>query len=209
MWSLRKGALFLPNVSVKKLQQLYAVEKNIKAKLRLLAAIRRKKGGSIDDIARAIEKPRKTIHGWLHRFEERGLQGSYDKKQPGRTPLLTPSQLKKLRRELLKGPPHIPSGMWEMRQVRDHIQKKYGVSYKRHNIFRLLNALGFSVQKPRPRHFKSDPRAQEQFKKKQSGFQHSIAAAGGRLPVWTSVASTFNPTLSKVGRSKEANLSSR
>lgn len=209
MWSLRKGASFLPSVSLQRLSKLYATEKNVKAKLRLLAAIRRKKGQSIDAIAEALEKPRKTIHGWLHRFEERGVRGSYDIKQPGRTPLLTRSQLKQLRRELLKGPPHVPSGIWEMRQVRDHIQKKYGVSYKRHNIFRLLKVLGFSVQKPRPRHFKSDPRAQEQFKKKQLEYQSSTAIAGGRLPVWTSAASISSHTSLKDGRSKGVDLSSK
>lgn len=209
MWSLRKGESFLQGVSTERLKRLYAVEKNVKAKLRLLAAVRRKKGESIDDIAKALEKPRRTIHGWLRRFEERGIKASYDKKQPGRTPRLTASQLKKLRRELLNGPPHAPSDIWEMRQVRDHIQKKYGVSYKRHNIFRLLKLLGFSVQKPRPRHYKSDPQLQEQFKKKQGEYQNSIATVAGRLPVWTSAASISSHTSLRAGRSKEADLSSR
>ena len=209
MWSLRKGASFLPKVSVERLNKLYSAEKNVKAKLRLLVALHRKKDESIDAIAEALEMPRRTVHGWLRRFEERGVRGSHDKKQPGRTPLLTKSQLKKLRRELLKGPPHVPSGIWEMRQVRDHIQKKYGVAYKRHNIFRLLNVLGFSVQKPRPRHFKSDPQQQDQFKKKQTASQSSTAVLGGRLPVWTNAASISSRTSSRGGHSKEAGLSSR
>lgn len=209
MWQLKRGNEFLAYVSVQRLQKMYKREKNAKAKLRLLAAIRRKRGESIDAIARLLEKPRRTIHGWLQRFERRGLKAIRDKKQPGRMPLLTASQLKKLRHELLKGPPHVPSGMWEMRQVRDHIQRKYGVSYKRHNIFRLLKVLGFSVQKPRPRHFKSDPRAQELFKKKPIESRGSTAASGGRLPVWTSAASTSSRTSSKAGHSRAAGLSSR
>ena len=43
MWKLTKGNEFLPNVSVKRLQEMYDEEKNAKAKLRLLSAVHRKK----------------------------------------------------------------------------------------------------------------------------------------------------------------------
>lgn len=190
MWVLKKGISFLPSVSLDRLQKLYAEEKNMKAKLRLLAAIRRKKGDSIDDVARALEKPRRTVHGWLQRFEQRGINGVYDKKQPGRTPQLNKSQLKKFRRELLKGPPHVPSHLWTMRLVSEHIKKEYGVEYKRGNVFRLLRVVGFSVQKPRPQHYKADKEAQEQFKKKQDASQSTTVAKVGRSRFWTNAQST-------------------
>lgn len=190
MWQLKKGSAFLPYVSLERLQKLYKREQNAKAKLRFLAAIRRKKGESIDDIAYALEKPRRTIHGWLQRFEQRKLKAVYDKKQPGKTPKLNKTQLKKLRRELIKGPAYVPGKLWTVRIMSEHIKKKYGVQYKRHNIIRLLKKLGFSVQKPRQQHFKADVIAQQRFKKKLNEFAHSTAIADGRSRVWTSVLST-------------------
>lgn len=200
MWMLRKGNEFLHSVSILRLQQLYNREQNAKAKLRLLAAIRRKKGESIDEIAAALEKPRRTIHGWLHRFEQRRLKAVYDTKQPGRPSWLSKAQLRTLRRELLRGPAHVPGRLWTMRLASDHIRKRYGIIYKRHNIFRLLHALGFSVQKPRQQHYKADGAAQEHFKKKRNASAASIAIMAGRSRVWMSARSSSRPTSRAGGR---------
>ena len=199
MWNLKRGNAFFDSVSLKQLQQKYSEEKNMKAKLRLLVAIRRKKGESIDAIADAIEKHRRTVHGWLQRFEQRGLTGAYDQKQPGRVAKITVSQLKKLRRELIKGPAHVPSKMWTVHLVRDHIKSKYGVLYKRHNIFRLLRKLGFSVQKPRQKHYKASVTAQANFKKKQNESLSTIVYVDGRSRVWTNAVSLSSHISSEAG----------
>jgi transposase len=205
VWSLKRGNEFLSYVSLQKLQRLYKQEQNMKAKLRLLAAIRRKKGESIDDIAQALEKPRRTIHGWLHRFEKRRINGAYDKKQPGRTPWLNKSELKKLRRELIKGPPH--GGVWTTKLMGEHIERKYNVKYSYDNVYRLVCALGFSIQKARPEHYKTDKNAQEQFKKKQCASHGSIVIADGRSHALMNVQSTSLLTSQEAGRSKEADPS--
>lgn len=200
MWNLRKGNDFLPYVSIQRLQALYAHEQQAKAKLRLLVAIRRKKGESIDEIAAALEKPRRTVHGWLHRFEQRRLNAVYDKKQPGRPSRLNKAQLKTLRRELLHGPAHVPSRLWTTRLVREHVEKKYGITYRRSNMFRLLHVLGFSVQQPRQQHYKADKKAQQRFKKKQNASAPSTAIADGRSRAWMNARSSSRPTSRGVGR---------
>lgn len=200
MWILKKGNAFLAYVSLERLQKLYHREHNAKAKLRLLTAIRRKKGESLDNIAAALEKPRRTIHGWLQRFEQHGLKAIHDKKQPGRPARLTNSQLKKLRLELIHGPAYVPSHLWTTRLVHEHLVKKYSIKYQRSNVFRLLHALGFSVQKPRPQHYKSDKEVQERFKKKLTASQTSTALAGGQLRVWMNARSSSRLIFREVGR---------
>lgn len=190
MWQLKKGNEFLSYVSVGRLQVLYGREQNMKAKLRLLAAIRRKKGYSIDDIARALEKPRKTIHGWLHRFEQRRIAGAYDKKQTGRPSKLTKTELKKLRRELIKGPAHVPGKIWTTKLMGEHIQKKYSVKYTYKNVYRLLCSLGFTIQKPRQQHYKTDKAAQDHFKKKRGASHGAIVILDGRFRALTSAPLT-------------------
>lgn len=204
MWQLKRGSAFLPSVSLKRLQDLYGQEQNVKAKLRLLAAIRRKKGESIDDIAYAIEKPRRTIHGWLQRFEQRRLKGIYDEKQSGRPPKLTRPQLKKLRRELIKGPAHVPGRLWTVRLVNEHLRRNYGINYERKHVTVVLRGLGFSVQMPRPQHYKSDKYAQQRFKKKRDESAISTAIVDGRSRVWTSARSSSRHTSQEVGRSGAA-----
>lgn len=164
--------MFLRNTSVKKLKQLYKKEKNGKAKLRLLAAIHRKKGKSLDDISRLLEKPRRTIHGWLTYFQERGVSAKDSVKQTGRRPVLTAKQVKELVRTLEKGPPHNPRGLWTTKEVREFIRRKYGISFVPQHVWRILIAFGFTLQRPRKKHHKTASAEEiEHFKKSQSAKQ--------------------------------------
>jgi transposase len=167
MWTLLKGKYFLPTTSVNQLQKLYDKEKNAKAKLRLLSAVHRKKGKSIDEIAYLLSKPRRTIHGWLVRFQQRGINAKDSIKQSGRPAQLTMKQRTELVRILERGPPHNPSGLWVTKEVRELIEKKFKRQYVKQHVWRLLGSLGFSMQRPRKRHYQR-PSDEEitQFKKK-------------------------------------------
>ena len=81
---LKKGEEFLPTISKKELKEIYKKEKNAKAKLRLLAALQRKTGETLDNIAFSLEKPKTTIHDWLKRFEMGNLDYLRDRKQSGK-----------------------------------------------------------------------------------------------------------------------------
>jgi len=172
MWNLPKGNEFMPGVSTAKLKAAYEKETSEKAKMRLLAAVKRRQGESIDQIADGLEIGRRTAHSWLWRFVETGLDGARDVKQPGRPKRLTEKQLKGLRDDLIAGPEKFGFGkqLWTTRMVQEHVRRKYGVSYVDPHMRRLLRRMGFSSQKPRPVHYKADKRQQERFKKRFAGF---------------------------------------
>jgi len=167
MWTLIKGKAFLPKTSLRQIQLLYDVEKNAKAKLRLLAAIHRKNGKSIDEIAYLLSKSRRTIHGLLTRFQERGIDGKDSIKQSGRPATMTLKQRKNLVKDLERGPPHNPSGLWTTKDIKKLLKRKYHVEFVKQHVWRLLVSLGFSMQRPRKRHYQR-PSDEEitQFKKK-------------------------------------------
>jgi len=153
MWNLSKGKQFLPKNSMKQLQKMYDAEQNSKAKLRLLSAIHRKKGKSIDQIAYVLSKPRKTVHGWLVRFQQRGINAKDSIKQTGRSIELTISQREKLIKMLERGPPHNPTGLWSTKEVRELIARKFKRQFVKQHVWRMLVSLGFSMQRPRKRHY--------------------------------------------------------
>ena len=179
MWTLPKGNQFLPNSSLQKAQSLYAGEKNPKAKLRLLAAIHRKQGKSIDEIAYLLNTPRDTVYGWLRRFTKRGIDGKDSIKQTGRPAQLTVKQRIKLVRILEQGPPHNHSGLWTTKEIRTMIIRKFKRAYVKQHVWRLLVSLGFSMQRPRKRHYQR-PSDEEigQFKKKLNEKHGTIARKG-------------------------------
>ena len=167
MWNLTKGTVFLPTNSLNQLRKLDDQERNAKAKLRLLSAIHRKQGKSIDEIAYLLSKSRRTIHGWLTRFQERGIEGKDSIKQSGRPARMKFAQRKNLVKDLRRGPPHNPSGLWTTKDIKKLLKQKYHVEFVNQHIWRLLVSLGFSMQRPRKRHYlrPSDEKIL-QFKKK-------------------------------------------
>ena len=172
MWDLPKGDQFLPRVELDKLRDMYAQEQRTKPKLRLLCAIHRKKGESIDEIVDATNLKRTTVHDILHRFCNKGMTAKDAIKQNGRTSFLTLRQRKGLIRYLeRRGPPGNSGGLWTTKEVREYIRRKYKVKYSHVHVWELLRALGFSIQKPRPRHYKHPDDAEiDKFKKKLPGW---------------------------------------
>lgn len=208
MWNLGKGDLFLQGVSLRKIRQLYACEKDVKAKLRLLCAVHRKQGKSIDEIAYLLDRHRRTIHGWLTRFQKKGLVAKNSVKQSGRKPMLTIRQREKLVEDLERGPPRNPGGLWTTKEVKDLLKRKYGVDFVNQHVWRMLTTLGFSLLRPRKRHYKRPSKEViERFKKKLDG-KRDITERKGLL--WARKMKRpldSSPSSSVVGRDEEAILS--
>jgi transposase len=176
MWQLPKGRTFLANISAQRLKKLYDKETNAKAKIRLLSAIQRKNGKSIDEIAYLLAKNRRTIHSWLVRFNERGIDAKDSKKAPGKLPSLTAKQRRELITVLERGPPHNPTGLWSTKEVRELIAKKYRRTFVKQHVWRMLVTLGYSMQRPRKQHYKKpDEKIIRDFKKKRGKKQDTIA----------------------------------
>jgi transposase len=174
MWDLTKGKKFLGNISLKKVQEMYNKEKNAKSKLRLLTALHRKRGKSIDEIAYLLSKPRRTIHGWLTRFQERGIDGKDSIKQPGRPTTLTLTQRKNLVKDLERGPPHNSTGLWSTKELKDLLKRKYHVKFVNQHVWRMLVSLGFSMQRPRKQHYQKPNKEKIAIFKKKLNDKQSI-----------------------------------
>jgi transposase len=167
MWNLPKGKEFLLTVSLKQLEKLHADEAKVKPKMRLLVAICRKKAQSIDEIANNLNLPRNTVYNYLKRFIQRGISAKDSVKQSGRPPVLTKKQRQRFIKDLERGPPNNPRGLWSTKEVRDLLKKKYKVSFVHQHVWRILTQCGFSLQRPRKRHYKAaTPAEMQEFKKK-------------------------------------------
>ena len=191
VWSLSKGDDFLPGVSVADLKRRISSEKKAKPRTRFLIALHRKKGEGLDEIADACSVPRRTVHGTLRRFQERGLDAAYSIKQSGRPKRLSPKHLRDLVKRL-KGSPQASGfreSFWTTRMVVDLVNRKYHVLYTSQWMWNLLCSLGFSCKKPRPRHYKASKKAQEAFKKRRGERSAAPEKKGGPSFVWTSAVS--------------------
>ena len=164
---LRKGVYFLSGVSETQLKKFYDVEKNVKAKLRLLAALKRKRGSSLEEISYALDKPKTTIHDWLKRLDDVGLQNLYDVKQSGKPAHLTKKQLKTLDKMLRASPEKegLPFVIWTTKLVQYIIIKNFNVKYVLRNVWFIVKKLGYNLKVPRQENVKANKKLKEEFKK--------------------------------------------
>jgi transposase len=119
-------------------------------------------GRSVISLAGELAVARGAINRWLRWYEVEGAPGLRTGKAPGRAPLLTEEQRSKLAEMIEDGPlvAGYRSGVWTGPMIADLIDERFGVRYHNHHIPRLLNQLGFSIQRPRKRLARADVEAQ-------------------------------------------------
>ena len=193
---VKKGVDFLPNVSLKNLENLYHIEKNAKSKLRLQCAILRKEGKKIVNISEVTRKPNTTISDILNRFEKKGIMAKDAIKQKGQPRRLSAKDLKRLDKSLSKKPINsgLPFVVWTTKLVKYFIEKRFGVSYVLIQIHRILKKIKFSMQKQRPEHIKANKELQRQFKKNLEEELENLIRTDMRSSFWMKAHSNLSHT---------------
>lgn len=120
-----------------------------------------------------------SVSRWKKALRRRGDDGLKARPHPGRRPLLSPTDKWRLVTLLKRGAVAAghPNDLWTCRRVADLIGRTFGVWYDPDHVWRLLNGLGWSSQKPQPRTRERDEQGIErwrrqrwpQIKKKPSG----------------------------------------
>jgi transposase len=141
--------------------------RDAKAARRMLALASVLEGGSREEAARYAGMDRQTLRDWVHRYNEEGLPGLYDRRRPGPKPRLTPEQEAALAAVVEQGPDPEHDGVvrWRRIDLQALIRDRFEVELHERSVGKLLRRLGFARMSVRPRHPSSDPRTQELFKK--------------------------------------------
>ena len=192
----KKRVVFLPNISLKKLEDLYHLERNAKSKIRLQCAILRKEGKTLEEISDATKKPKSTIGDILMRFDKKGIVAKDAIKQNGQPKKLSDSQRKKIKKMLEKKPIDngFPFVVWTTKLVGYVIKKMFRVIYSSRQIRNLLKGLMFSLQKQRPEHIRANKEIQRQFKKKFGEELENLIQMDMRSSFWMKAHSNLSHT---------------
>lgn len=168
MVQVPKGNEFLVNINLNQLESFYRKEENSIAKIRLQAAIFRKKGKTLQEISQIVNYPLTTVGDWLRRLHNEGLERINSKKKSGRPSRLTKEKTEELKQTLRKSPQEkeLPYKVWTTKLLAYYIEEKYNTHYQIRHIEKLVKKWGFSIKKARPEHQKANKELQEAFKKK-------------------------------------------
>lgn len=110
---------------------------------------------------------RRTLRDWVRRSNAEGLAGLANRRGPARPSRLAAAQVAELASWLETGPdPDVDGVVRRRRQdLRARIAARFGVESHERTVGKYLAALGYRRLSVRPRHPKTDPAAQEDFKK--------------------------------------------
>jgi transposase len=125
-------------------------------------------GESVISLAADLDVTRGSVNRWLQWFEAMGTDGLRTGKAPGNPPKVNEAQRAELAALIEAGPQAagFTSGLWTGPMIGDLIRKRFGVTLHNHSVPRMLNQMGFSVQRPRKRLARADAEKQALWLKK-------------------------------------------
>jgi transposase len=158
--------LTIPNSSVQDLENLLNENPDYIVGARLMALIQIKRGMSSRKLEELYFKSHSRFCVWVNNFNKYGIEGLKNKPKSGRKPLLTEEQKEEMKSVLLNNRPEnlgFNSATWNGPILIEYIMNKYGVSYKKAQIYNILKQLGFSYQKSKGRYPEAEPLKQKEF----------------------------------------------
>lgn len=128
-------------------------------------------GMSCPEVSRLLGDSPRTVENWVHRFEERGLNGLIEGERQGRPKCLNSDQLKEINIALRKFPSDIglTGNLWDGKTLSAFIKRNYGVCLGVRQCQRMFRQFGFRLRKPRPQIAHANPELQREYKKNFEG----------------------------------------
>jgi transposase len=122
-------------------------------------------GHSGPEIARILSVHRANVSLWLRHWQDEGLAGLLEGQRTGRPPELDAQQEARLCALVRAGPLDygFATGVWTAPMVGEAIRQEFGVRYHAGHVRKVLQALGFSVQRPKKLLARADPQAQQRW----------------------------------------------
>lgn len=107
-------------------------------------------GMCIEEVADLVEASTSSVGRWKQVVEHEGLAGLASKPAPGRPPRLSTAERRQLEEWLRRGPRKagLAADTWTCPRVASLIQQQFGIKYHPDHVRRILDALGWSCQKP-------------------------------------------------------------
>jgi transposase len=111
------------------------------------------KGMSGVEVAEAVGATPGAVSQWKKRYQRAGPDALRAKPHPGPEPKLTAPQRKRLARMLRQGARKhgYPTELWTLKRIGELIERHFEVTYEQSGVWRLLQAMGWSGQKPERR----------------------------------------------------------
>lgn len=153
-----------PHLSRSALAERYRRCRVVGERERLHCVLLKMEGRTSKEIAAFFMKREDWVRRTVRRYNRDGPDSMKDgRRRNGAKLLLTDADMAALDAALAHDPPD--GGLWSGPKVASWITDRTGVEVTNYTGWKYLKRLGYSIQRPRPKHPDADKEAQEAFKK--------------------------------------------
>ena len=152
-----KRLLTLTDAQRAELVRRYKTEKNVRLRDRLQCVLLKADGRTNKDIAAVLFTSEHSVHDWLDRYEDGGLDALCAWEVGGSQAHLTPEQIQRLTAEL------DTHRFQTAKQVCAWVLEQFAIPYSERGMRELLKRLGYTRQKAHLVPAQADPAAQDAF----------------------------------------------
>jgi len=140
-------------------------DKEPRVVLRIQGILMSLEGHTTGEIANHLKVHRSTVPLWVDHWNRLGQKGLWEGHRSGRPRGLSPAQREKLGDILDSGPTAygLETGIWTSPLVRQVIAEEFGQQYHPGHVRKLLQQLGYSVQRPTTRLVQADVKLQRKW----------------------------------------------
>jgi len=155
------------DLTATELRAAAAKSRDAQASRRMLALALVLEGVGRKTAAETCGMDRQTLRDWVHRYNAEGLAGLTNHRGGARPRRLAPAQVVELVSWLEAGPDPAVDGVvrWRRADLQRRIADRFGVDLHERTVGKYLATLGYRRLSVRPRHPRTDPQAQDAFKK--------------------------------------------
>lgn len=179
---------------------------------RLHAVLLNADGHSSGRIAEILKAPRSKASEWLANYEMHGEEGLLEGQRSGRPANLSQAQRTELGDIIESGPVAygLDSGVWTSPMIGRVIEDEFGVAYHPGHVWKLLTAIGFSLQRPRRLLARADAALQARWRRRTyPNIKKKPAKKGAHSSLQTRPASGKTRPSMRPGRGSDASRKSR
>jgi putative transposase len=133
-------------------------DKESRVVLRIQGILMSLEGVTAGEISNYLKVHRSTVPLWIDHWNRHGQKGLWEGHRSGRPRGLRPEEREKLCAILDSGPTAygLEAGIWTSPRVRQVIAEEFGQRYHPGHVRKLLQQLGYSVQRPTTRLVQAD-----------------------------------------------------
>jgi len=164
---MKRTPITNPEITKESLRAELKKTKAARKALRILGLLRIMEGKQIKETVSFFGCNRTTVTNWIKNVNEKGLAGLEEDSGRGLKSRLSLEQKEQLKNDLKKTPQDFGFNqvLWTGKIIREHIKRKFKVSYQETNVYLILKDLGFTLQRPTRKYLGQNITQQRKFKK--------------------------------------------